>query len=91
MLFQLGPLIFVRKIVRAAQGPRKYGLTLRDPKKYAIIHADDVGLCRSVNRGTLQALETGLVSSCSMMIPYPHAAEFASYTKDNPHVDVASI
>lgn len=56
--------------------------------KLFIIHADDFGVCHSVNLATIQALESGAVTSASVMVPCPSFDEAASYCREHPNADV---
>ena len=52
-----------------------------------IIHCDDAGMSYASNRGACEALDYGLVTSVSVMMPCPWVGGFAQYAKANPNVD----
>jgi predicted glycoside hydrolase/deacetylase ChbG (UPF0249 family) len=57
-------------------------------KRYLIVNADDFGLSEGVNRGIIHAHEQGIVTSTSLMVRGPAAAEVARYASHHPRLSV---
>ena len=57
-------------------------------RRYLIVNADDFGLSEGVNRGIIRAHEHGIVTSTSLMVRYPAAAEAARYALAHPRLSV---
>lgn len=56
--------------------------------KLLIVHADDLGMARSVDAASIKAFETGLVTSGSIMIPCPWLPDIAAYARNHPNADL---
>lgn len=56
--------------------------------KVVIFHVDDVGMSDESNAGAIEALDFGIASSASMMMPCPWVAGFNEYLKRKGNVDV---
>jgi len=65
---------------------QQLGYTSSD--KLLIIHADDLGLARSVNKASFEALSKEFVNSASVMMPSPFAEEVAAYYLEHPQIDL---
>lgn len=57
-------------------------------KRYLIVNADDFGLSEGVNRGIIRAHEQGIVTSASLMVRWPAAAEAAAHARQHPRLSV---
>ncbi|MCF6285756.1 MAG: ChbG/HpnK family deacetylase, partial [Candidatus Hydrogenedentes bacterium] len=55
--------------------------------RIVMFHSDDMGMCLEGNQGTAKALEVGLVTSVSTMMPCPWVPGWLKYLKANPKVD----
>ncbi len=56
--------------------------------RFLIVNADDFGVSAGVNRGIMEAHERGIVTSASLMVRYPAAAEAAEYARQHPKLSV---
>jgi predicted glycoside hydrolase/deacetylase ChbG (UPF0249 family) len=64
---------------------QKLGFSKND--KLLIIHADDLGLSKSVNKASFKALIDGSVNSASVMMTCEKISEVSEFSKKNPHID----
>jgi chitin disaccharide deacetylase len=55
-----------------------------DGKRQLIIHVDDAGMCHAANVATIRGLESGVVTSTSVMLNCGWAPEFAAYARQHP-------
>jgi predicted glycoside hydrolase/deacetylase ChbG (UPF0249 family) len=58
------------------------------PAKYLIVNADDLGQSRGINRGIISAHCDGIVTSASLMVRWPAAAEAAADARRHPRLSV---
>ncbi len=56
--------------------------------KLLILHADDLAVAHSVNVASFDALDRGLISSASVMVPTPWLIEVGNYAKARPNHDL---
>src|SRR5437762_14249294 len=56
--------------------------------KRVIVNADDLGRTPGINRGVFEAHRRGIVTSASLMVNYPAAAEVAQLSAENPGLGI---
>jgi len=83
-----GFLCFSFSVVHA-QEDTTYAERLGFPKgaRVIILHVDDAGMSFDSNEGVEQALEKGIASSTSVMMPCPWVPGFLHYLRQHPGVD----
>jgi len=55
--------------------------------KAVIFHVDDAGMSHNSNMGAIKAIEDGVATSTSIMMPCPWVPEMSAYVKEHPQVD----
>jgi predicted glycoside hydrolase/deacetylase ChbG (UPF0249 family) len=56
--------------------------------RFLIVNADDFGQSPGINRGVAEAHERGIVTSASLMVRWPAAAEAAAYARAHPDLSL---
>ncbi len=74
-------------ISRAAEPTFGERLGWRADQVVVILHVDDVGMSRSSNLGATEAVEKGVATSWSVMMPCPWVSDIAHYLQQHPEVD----
>ena len=55
--------------------------------RVVIFHIDDAGMCHDANVGVIEAIEKGVATSTSIMMPCAWVSEYAKYLKEHPETD----
>lgn len=82
------PVVSAGHVAGGAQ-PATYAERLGWPAgtKAVIFHVDDAGMSYDSNLGVTQAIEQGVATSTSVMMPCPWAPQFAAYVQEHPQTD----
>lgn len=55
--------------------------------KLLIVNGDDAGMCHTANVATIEAMERGLMTSATLMVPCPWFTEMVVYARQHPEKD----
>ncbi|HLT40373.1 MAG TPA: ChbG/HpnK family deacetylase [Enhygromyxa sp.] len=61
---------------------------MNEKRKRLIVNADDFGASRGINRGVAEAHRRGIVTSTSLMVTMPRAADAAAMAADMPELGI---
>lgn len=86
------PLIFLISLISlissiGAQNTYGSRLGWKTTDRVIILHVDDVGMSFESNEGAIRALEQGVASSWSVMMPCPWVPGIFHYLKEHPETD----
>ncbi len=75
--------------VEGGPQPATYAERLGWPSgtRAVIFHVDDAGMSYDSNLGTTRAIDQGVATSTSVMMPCPWVPQFAAYVKEHPQID----
>jgi hypothetical protein len=62
-------------------------LGFRASDRLLIVNGDDAGMSHAANAATMEALEQGLMTSATVMVPCPWFPEMAAYARAHPEAD----
>lgn len=71
-----------------AQSSNRVHAGATTPAKNLIVNADDFGQSHGINRGIITAYGHGIVTSASLMVRWPAAADAAAYARKQPGLSV---
>lgn len=83
-----GSILFVAPAAVQGQKNLAEKLGYEADAKLLIVHADDIGMARSVNIASAMAFEDGGITSGSVMVPCPWFPDFAAYYREHQPLDV---
>jgi len=83
-----GSILFVAPTAVQGQKNLAEKLGYEADAKLLIVHADDIGLARSVNIASVKAFESGGITSGSVMVPCPWFPDFAAHYREHQPLDV---
>lgn len=56
--------------------------------KLLIVNGDDIGMSHAANAASIKAMEEGLMTSGTIMVPCPWFPEIAAYAREHPEADL---